>query len=132
MSERTITWFSTSPDAGDPTCLCSWCEQPITEAQAPAIRLFDSDTNREARFHRGCYGAAMGMASGQQDDEDWEYCDDLDEDDHPEIACVDCGAPGLDCCQCCGGYLCGRHSETGCGFCSKCPTQECIDEWSEL
>jgi hypothetical protein len=69
------------------------------------------------------------------DDEEWEweYCDDLEEDDDdPEIACVDCGAPGSDYCQCCGGCLCHRHSETGCGFCKNCPTQEWIDEQSGM
>ena len=49
-----ITWFSSSSDCGDPTCLCSYCEQPIGEHEAPIIRLFDADTNREARFHRRC------------------------------------------------------------------------------
>jgi hypothetical protein len=49
-----ITWFKTSPDADDPTCLCSWCEQPIGEHEAPIIRLFNSDAGTEARFHRRC------------------------------------------------------------------------------
>lgn len=90
---KSITWFSTSPDAGDPSCLCSWCEQLITEAQAPAIRLFDSDTNREARFHRGCYGAAMGLApnqEGDEDDSDYPAAgrgDDWDDEDESEFDC---------------------------------------------
>jgi hypothetical protein len=56
---NTITWFNSSPDCGDPTCLCSWCEELITEDDAPAIRLFDRDTNREARFHRRCINPAL-------------------------------------------------------------------------
>jgi len=56
MSEqqKQITWFKSSPDAGDPTCICSWCEQPIGEDEAPIIRLFDTDANTEARFHWHC------------------------------------------------------------------------------
>ncbi len=55
MSSRPqIIWFKTSPDCDDPTCLCSWCEQPIGEHEAPIIRLFDSDAGTEARFHRRC------------------------------------------------------------------------------
>lgn len=61
------------------------------------------------------------------DDDEWD--DDWRE---WEIACVDCGKPGIDCCQCCGGYLCGMHSEIGCGFCRSCPTQEWIDEQDVL
>jgi hypothetical protein len=53
-----ITWFKSSPSAGDPSCLCSWCEQPIGEEEAPIIRMFDTDTNREARFHRKCASAS--------------------------------------------------------------------------
>lgn len=65
------------------------------------------------------------------DDDEWDELDEW-EDDDPEIACVDCGRPGLDCCQCCGGYLCGMHSEIGCGFCKACPTQGWIDEQDVL
>lgn len=56
MSEqrKQITWFANSPDTGDPTCICSWCYQPIGEHEAPIIRLFNSDANTEARFHRRC------------------------------------------------------------------------------
>jgi hypothetical protein len=64
------------------------------------------------------------------DDDEWE---DLgDELDSYETACVDCGRPGLDCCQCCGGYLCGMCSECGCGFCKDCPTEEWIDQQEDV
>lgn len=65
---------------------------------------------------------------------DDDYWDELDEweDDDPELACVDCGRPGLDMCQCCGGWLCGMHSEIGCGFCKACPTQDWIDDQALL
>lgn len=43
--------------------------------------------------------------------------------------CVDCGDPAISTmCECCGGWLCHRHAETGAGFCKACPTQEWIDE----
>ena len=46
-----ITWFMDSPDAGDPNCTCSLCDELINDH---AIRLFD-DRNREARFHLRCF-----------------------------------------------------------------------------
>jgi hypothetical protein len=70
-----ITWFSDSPDCGDPTCVCSLCGALITEDDAPAIRLFDTDTNREARFHMRCASTAgivsLSPISDYGDDEDW-------------------------------------------------------------
>jgi len=59
----TVTWFKTSPNAGDPTCLCSWCEEPIGEHEAPIIRLFNTDVGTEARFHRRCL-VASGVLPG--------------------------------------------------------------------
>ena len=71
---KAITWFSSSPSAGDPSCICSWCEQPIGEEDAPLIRLFDTNTNREARFHRRCinpalYGSGLLPGTHEIDDE---------------------------------------------------------------
>lgn len=46
-------WFSDSPDAGDPDCLCSLCGEPIAEGETP-IRRYDHKSGeevREARFH---------------------------------------------------------------------------------
>lgn len=34
-----------------------------------------------------------------------------------EHRCIECGDEALDRCQCCGAPLCGRHHETGGGFC---------------
>ena len=65
-----ITWFTDSPDAGDPRCICSWCDHLIEEKDATAVRIFDSTNNTEARFHRGCYGAALGMALSDDGDEE--------------------------------------------------------------
>lgn len=74
MSEQqSITWFANSPDAGDPTCICSWCYQPIGEHEAPIIRLFNTEASTEARFHRRCL-AESGVLPGVSypDDEDDE------------------------------------------------------------
>lgn len=46
-----IKWFFDSPDAGNPDCICSFCGRPISDEQGPAVRLFDTDTKMEARFH---------------------------------------------------------------------------------
>lgn len=56
-----IRWFNDSPDAGDPRCLCSWCGLPIAAGDAPIIRVFDSDADKEARFHFACARPAMGV-----------------------------------------------------------------------
>jgi hypothetical protein len=70
-----ITWFSDSPDCGDPACICSLCSTLITEDHAPAIRLFDTDTNREARFHMRCAATAgivtLPPISDYDDDAEW-------------------------------------------------------------
>lgn len=52
-----ITWFATSPDAGDPECICSLCGEPIGEEEAP-VRIFNTGDDieaREARFHIACF-----------------------------------------------------------------------------
>jgi hypothetical protein len=58
-----LRWFTDSPDAGDPACLCSWCSAPIGEAQVP-IRLYRELTPtdvREARFHDACCQPVFGI-----------------------------------------------------------------------
>ena len=54
-----IKWFSVSPDAGDPSCLCSLCDELIGEDDVP-IRAFDSERDLEARFHIKCFGTVTG------------------------------------------------------------------------
>ena len=71
---RSFLCFKTSPDCGDPACLCSWCEQLITADDAPAIRMTNG-ANEEARFHRHCvtpamYGSGLLPATHEIDDED--------------------------------------------------------------
>lgn len=66
----------------------------------------------------------------EEDEEPYFYDPFEDEDNyaHEEEFCVNCGRPGVDGCNCCGGWLCGMCSETGCGFCEDCPTEEWIAE----
>ncbi len=57
-----ITWFDQSPDAGHPTCVCSFadCEmkgEPFHEASEP-VRVFKDggdEPTLEARFHVDCF-----------------------------------------------------------------------------
>lgn len=63
MPLTALRWFTTSPDAGDPACLCSWCGAPIGEAEFP-IRLYweRSPTDvLEARFHDACCQPVFGV-----------------------------------------------------------------------
>lgn len=50
MSEKTITWFRDSPDAG-PACTCSLCGKPILDEQIPIRCWDDENPGWEARFH---------------------------------------------------------------------------------
>ena len=52
----TDTKFSNSPDAGNPTCICSRCFLPIGEDDVP-IRAWPEDSSYEYRFHPKCVGA---------------------------------------------------------------------------
>src|SRR6266498_5888922 len=48
-----LTWFSDSPDAGDPTCICSFCGDMIEEDEMP-LRIFRESDNTEMRLHMKC------------------------------------------------------------------------------
>ena len=57
-----LGWFETSPDAGDPDCICSYCSFVIPETDIP-IRLYHNCKhpdcelkNKEARLHPACFG----------------------------------------------------------------------------
>ena len=74
----TIRWFKDSPDAGHPDCLCSWCGKVIPAADAPVIRMFNDDTDEEARFHRRCAAPALGLMMPEvsyDEGEDWPWED---------------------------------------------------------
>ena len=51
-----IRWFTDSPDAGEPDCLCSLCGKLIDQDEGE-IRCVRNDVldGQEARFHAGCY-----------------------------------------------------------------------------
>jgi hypothetical protein len=49
-----LAWFKTSPDAGDPDCICSYCGFVIPEDDWP-IRIFRECDNTEARLHLECF-----------------------------------------------------------------------------
>lgn len=68
------------------------------------------------------------------DDDQFDWYDEYEDGDRCdyETACIDCGAPGIDLCCCCGGWLCGMHGEIGAGFCRDCPTDEWINEQEAL
>ena len=58
-----LAWFETSPPAGDPDCICSYCGFVILETQIP-MRLYhtgkhpgcdmEADCRLEARLHPAC------------------------------------------------------------------------------
>lgn len=50
--------FSDSPDAGDPACVCSACEEKIRRNQVP-IRIFLEEKGKEYRFHPKCYSKRL-------------------------------------------------------------------------
>ena len=50
--EPELKFFNDSPDAGDPACICSYCEEVINDA--PVIRFFDREKDTEARLHVDC------------------------------------------------------------------------------
>lgn len=70
-----IKWFDLSPDAGDPSCLCSLCGELIGEEEMP-IRAFDADKGLEARFHIKCFGTVTGTEIYALPDEQEYYPDE--------------------------------------------------------
>ena len=60
VEDNSLKWFSGSPDAGSPDCVCSVCGDVI-RAEVP-VRLFDSGTGLEARFCPPCAYRTLGVA----------------------------------------------------------------------
>ena len=48
-----LKWFSDSPDAGTPECICSFCSKMIDEGEMP-LRIFHDSDNIEMRLHMDC------------------------------------------------------------------------------
>ncbi len=72
----TDTLFDESPDAGDPTCLCSRCKSVIEAGTVP-VRAF-TDDDCEYRFHPACVGMEVYIerhveAHESDDDDDEQY-----------------------------------------------------------
>jgi len=65
-----IRFFTDSPDAGDPACVCSYCGERIEEQEDPCeddppndyegepIRMWNQE-NLEARFHLRCFNEVL-------------------------------------------------------------------------
>lgn len=73
-----LLWFTDSPDAGDPGCLCSWCGKVI-ERGVP-IRMYREITPRdvlEARLHDACCEPVLGMKIQSFDDVEWPADDGI-------------------------------------------------------
>ena len=51
-----LKWFTDSPDAGDPDCICSLCDKVIPEDDAP-IRIWNPSSKpvKEIRLHWDCF-----------------------------------------------------------------------------
>lgn len=120
-----IRWFDDSPDAGDPACICSWCGEQITEVQAPAIRV--TTNNLEARFHGGCWTAAL-MDAPRGDD--GTFADGLDYGPACEVCgcemmherCDQCGGEGVNGHDCGDDTCCCLHPEDNMR-CEQCDGQ---------
>lgn len=52
-----LRWFDDSPSAGDPTCICSHCDQVIA-GEVP-LRLWNAH-GQEARLHQRCFAVRTG------------------------------------------------------------------------
>lgn len=52
MAEK-VTWFTDSPRAGDPKCVCSYCRNPIVHGELP-VRSRRQRDNAELRLHILC------------------------------------------------------------------------------
>ena len=51
--EPELKFWPDSPEAGDHTCICSYCEEVIEEA--PDFRYFNRENHTEARLHIECF-----------------------------------------------------------------------------
>ncbi len=49
-----LTWFSDSPDTGDPACICSYCKEVIEDEGELPLRLWGENSNLELRLHMHC------------------------------------------------------------------------------
>jgi hypothetical protein len=69
----TDTKFFDSPDAGDPTCVCSRCGQKIEEWESPCLRAWPPGENAEYRYHWRCVGGKDKTKQEWEDEQDDFY-----------------------------------------------------------
>ena len=63
------TRFPTTPDVGDPDCICSRCGEPI--GAGSAIRIWpDDDPGMEIRYHVACLDMNMHLEPPHESHED--------------------------------------------------------------
>jgi len=76
--------FQTSPQGGDPECICSRCDSHIPEEQEPIIRAFvDEGRGGEYRYCRSCIGKSGVMFFDSEEDEfNEEYFEEWKMFDH--------------------------------------------------
>ena len=63
MTELTVLRFRSSPDSGDPACICSLCREGFAEEEIP-IMLFSvdsEDVSWEMRYHADCFQQVFAM-----------------------------------------------------------------------
>ena len=78
MSKRKVQWFTDSPDTGEMTCICSWCEMVISDEDVPAIRMTtNTKLPIEARFHVDCWSKNMPEIQKQVAEKDLVNSDDI-------------------------------------------------------
>lgn len=76
QAHSAIRWFSDSPDAGDPHCVCSYCGERIEESpegeedrelnadEGEPVRMWTNGGKApclEARFHAKCLEACLEL-----------------------------------------------------------------------
>lgn len=103
---NTDKFFYTSPDAGEPDCLCSRCNKPILEVDAPIIRAwptkpgdygFDPSAKHgtEFRYCRKCC-EAMGLTFPEETKDrydDQQHGEDQDDWETEGDSCPNCSTP---------------------------------------
>jgi hypothetical protein len=68
-----VLWSNTSPQEGEPTCLCSYCGAMIPE-NTVALRCWrgEGKAMEEARFCDGCAESCFGLKKIPEPEDDWE------------------------------------------------------------
>jgi hypothetical protein len=65
------TVFEDSPDAGEPTCLCSRCGRVIGEDDMP-VRAYEEGSGTRRRYHPACLGMQVYADPGEDDPDPYQ------------------------------------------------------------